>query len=169
MPFDPNAPFVPADPSQWWRTRMLPRILVQPNAPPNEASSNPAGSDGIDDWFVPGQAPNPTDLPNDWIVPGSAQTDASQPDDWIYPDDRNAPTPGATPPAPSPQPMESADGATPKLRDCCRKMRDSLSFHLPMLLQANVEHGKIRLPTRAMTPCQSSRHNMISSGSGHEN
>jgi len=54
--------------------------------------ADPAGADGIDDWFVP------------W----SAQTDASFPDDWIYPDNRNAPTsaaaPSTTPPAPSPQP-----------------------------------------------------------------
>jgi hypothetical protein len=99
MPFDPNYPFVPGDPSQWWRTRALPRIIVQPNAPPNAASGNPAGSDGIDDWFVPGQAPSPTDLPNDWILPGTAGTDASYPDDWIYPDNQNAPTP-----APGPQP-----------------------------------------------------------------
>jgi len=100
MPFDPNFPFVPADPSQWWRTRALPRIIVQPNAPPNAASGNPAGLDGIDDWLSPGQAPSPTDLPNDWILPGTAGTDASYPDDWIYPDNRNA----LAPPAPSPQP-----------------------------------------------------------------
>jgi hypothetical protein len=57
MPFDPNFPFMPGDPAQWWRTRALPRIIVQPNAPPNAASGNPAGSDGIDDWFMPGQSP----------------------------------------------------------------------------------------------------------------
>jgi hypothetical protein len=106
--FDPDAPFVPADPSQWWRTRALPRIIVQPNAPPNGASGNPAGSDGIDDWFVPGQVPNRKDYPDDWFVPVRAQPDASYPDDWIYFDNRNAPTPAAAPstapPAPSPQP-----------------------------------------------------------------
>ena len=31
--------------------------------------ADPAGSDGIDDWFVPGQTPNPTDQPDDWYVP----------------------------------------------------------------------------------------------------
>ncbi len=108
MPFDPDFPFAPADPWQWWRTLTLPRIIVQPNAPANGASGNPAGSDGIDDWIVPGQAPSRTDYPDDWIVPGRAGTDASYPDDWIYPDNRNAPTPAAAPstapPAPSPQP-----------------------------------------------------------------
>jgi hypothetical protein len=53
MPFDPDFPFAPANPSQWWQTRALPHILVQPNAPANEGSTNPADSDGIDDWFVP--------------------------------------------------------------------------------------------------------------------
>jgi hypothetical protein len=71
MPFDPNFPFVPA------------------------------GADGIDDWFVPGQSPGR-------IAPWSPGTDAFFPDDWIYPDNRNAPTPAAAPSsaplAPSPQP-----------------------------------------------------------------
>jgi hypothetical protein len=115
MPFDPNSPFGSIDPSQWWRLRTLPHILVQPNAPPNAASGNPAGADGIDDWFVPGRAPNPADLPNDWFVPWSAQTNAAFPDDWIYPDGRSAPTsavaPSAVPPAPGPQP-NAANPAT---------------------------------------------------------
>src|ERR1700720_3517692 len=103
MPFDPNSPFGPADLSQWWRSLTLPR--VQSNAPPNGTSGNPAGADGIDDWFVPAPVPNPTGHPNDWIAPGSAETDASYPDDWIYPNSPNTPTaPGTTPPAPSPQP-----------------------------------------------------------------
>jgi len=113
MPFDPNSPFVPADPSQWWQTRALPRIVVRPNAPLNGASGNPASSDGINDWFVPGQVSSPTDLPNDWIVPGTAPTDASYPDDWIYPNNQSAPAPptaGASPaisnrPAPPPDPF----------------------------------------------------------------
>jgi hypothetical protein len=87
MPFDPATAFMPAD---------------------------PAGADGIDDWFVPGQAPIRRDYPDDWIAPWSARTDASYPNDWIYPDNRNAPTPaaepGTTPPAPSPQP-NAADPA----------------------------------------------------------
>jgi hypothetical protein len=74
MPLDPNFPFAPA------------------------------GADGIDDWFVPGQAANPTRQPNNWIAPWSAQTDASYPDDWIYPDNRNPPAPSPAPSAPRPQP-----------------------------------------------------------------
>jgi hypothetical protein len=56
MPFDPNSPF------------------------------GPAGADGIDDWFVPGQSP-------DRIAPWTPQTDHFFPDDWISPVNRNAPTP----------------------------------------------------------------------------
>jgi hypothetical protein len=73
MPFDPNSPFVPA------------------------------GADGIDDWFVPGQSPGriapwspETDhfFPDDWFVPGqspgriapwSPGTDHFFPDDWFVP------------------------------------------------------------------------------------
>jgi hypothetical protein len=83
MPFDPLTAYLPA-------------------------SGNAADADGIDDWFVPGQAPNSARHPNDWIVPWSAETDAFFPDDWIYPDNRNAlppaPAPSMAPPAPSPQP-----------------------------------------------------------------
>jgi hypothetical protein len=53
MPFDPNSPFDPTDPAQWWRLHNLPHILVQPKAPPSTPSGNSAGDDGIDDWFVP--------------------------------------------------------------------------------------------------------------------
>jgi hypothetical protein len=71
MPFDPNSPF------------------------------GPAGADGIDDWFVPGQSPGR-------IAPWTPQTDHFFPDDWISPDHWNAPTPPAAPstalPPPSPQP-----------------------------------------------------------------
>ena len=103
MPFDPNSPFGPADLSQWWRSLALPR--VQSNAPPSGTSGNPAGADGIDDWFVPAPVPNPTGHPNDWIAPWSAETDASYPDDWIYPNNPNVPAaPSTAPPAPSPQP-----------------------------------------------------------------
>jgi hypothetical protein len=84
MPFDPDSPFGPADPSQWWQSGVLPRVIVHPKPPPNA----PAFDNGIDDWFVPAQAQKCTDLP-----PWSPETDASYPDDWIYPDDRNAPTP----------------------------------------------------------------------------
>jgi hypothetical protein len=71
MPFDPNSPFAPA------------------------------GADGIDDWFVPGQSPGR-------IAPWTPQTDHLFPDDWFSPDNRNAPKPAAAsstaPPQPSPQP-----------------------------------------------------------------
>jgi hypothetical protein len=48
MPFDPENPFAPADPSGWARIGALPQIVVHPKPPPN---TPPA--DGIDDWFVP--------------------------------------------------------------------------------------------------------------------
>jgi hypothetical protein len=85
MPFDPNSPFDPTDPAQWWRLRNLPHILVQPNAPPNPASGN-AEDDGLpDDWFVP-------------------EADGF-PNDWINPDNHNASAPAAaaasSPPTPS--------------------------------------------------------------------
>jgi hypothetical protein len=96
MPFDPDSPFVPADPSQWWRTRTLPRIIVQPNAPANGASGNP------------GQATRTTDYPDDWFVPGSTPSDASYPDDWIYPDNRNVPAPAAGSASPAPSPQQNA-------------------------------------------------------------
>jgi hypothetical protein len=72
MPFDPNSPLTPA------------------------------GADGIEDWFVPGQSPGR-------IAPWTPQTDHFFPDDWISPDNWNVPTPPAAPstalpPPPSPQP-----------------------------------------------------------------
>jgi hypothetical protein len=71
MPFDPNSPLMPA------------------------------GADGIDDWFVPGQSPGR-------IAPWTPQTDHLFPDDWISPDNWNAPRPPTAPrtalPPPSPQP-----------------------------------------------------------------
>ena len=61
MPFDSDDDaFVPVDRSQWPRIFGLPHIVVQPNAPP---------SDGIDDWFVPGNTPRDASLPDDWFVP----------------------------------------------------------------------------------------------------
>src|ERR1700730_15110967 len=61
----------------------------------------PAGADGIDDWFVPGQSPGR-------IAPWTPQTDHLFPDDWISPDNWNAPRPPTAPrtalPPPSPQP-----------------------------------------------------------------
>ena len=91
MPFDPNSPFDPTDPAQWWRLQNLPQILVQPNAPPSPASGK-LEDDG---------------LPNDWFVP---EADGF-PNDWINPDN-NAPAPSPRPSAassaPSPQPNPAA-------------------------------------------------------------
>ncbi len=102
MPIDPDSPFAPADPSQGWQIRALPRIIVHPKPPPNAPDP-----DGIDDWFVPAQAPS-TDVQNNPSAPWTPETDASYPDDWIYPDTWNASTPAATPrpapPSPSSQP-----------------------------------------------------------------
>jgi hypothetical protein len=99
MPFDPTFP--PDDPWQWWRTHAQPRFL-QPNAPANGDSGDPAGADGIDDWFVPGQPPMPADSPG--TAPASAESDG-YPNDWIYPNSWNTrpgTSPGMAPPAPSP-------------------------------------------------------------------
>ena len=72
MPTDPQEGiddwFVPADPSQW-QSRGLPQIIVRPKPPLTGPSENPAGADGIDDWFVPGQSPSGADGPDDWYVP----------------------------------------------------------------------------------------------------
>jgi hypothetical protein len=107
MPFDPNSPFDPTDPAQWWlRTR------VQPGAPPNPPFGNTAKSGAIDnrsvleddglpnDWFVP----DADGYPNDWFVPEAD----GYPNDWFVPDANGyAPTsvaaPRTAPPAPSPQ------------------------------------------------------------------
>jgi hypothetical protein len=99
MPYDPAFP--PDDPWQWWRTHAQPRFL-QPNAPANGASGDPAGADGIDDWFVPGQPPKPAAFPG--TAPAIAESDG-YPNDWIYPNSWNAPlaaAPSVAPPAPSP-------------------------------------------------------------------
>ncbi len=108
MPSDPDFPFAPADPSQWWQTRALPHILVQPNAPANAGSTNPAGSDGIDDWFVPTPGLSQDGFPDDWFVPGNAEAVASQPGGGVNPNNSNAPAlataPSPTPSAPNPQP-----------------------------------------------------------------
>ena len=77
MPFDPENPFGPADPSQWLQAGALPRIIVHPKPPPNTPAA-----DGIDDWFVPGQA---SDGPDDWFAPTGAPADTSFPDDWFVP------------------------------------------------------------------------------------
>jgi hypothetical protein len=109
MPFDPNSPFDPADPSQLWWLRNLPRTQVQPNAPPNAASGSAAESNRIDvpegegfpnDWFVP----EADGYPNDWFVPGAD----GFPNDRISPDNPNAHALAVAPPtapqAPSPPP-----------------------------------------------------------------
>jgi hypothetical protein len=88
MPFDPENPFAPADPSQWLPTRTPLRITVHPKRPP---SAPPP--DGIDDWYVP-------DGPDDWYVPGNPRTDASYPDDWYVPSaapNMGQPAPGLQP------------------------------------------------------------------------
>jgi hypothetical protein len=106
MPFDPNSPFDPADPAQWWL-----RTLVQPGAPPNPPFGNTAKSGGIDDrsvleddglpndWFVP----EADGYPNDWFVPDAD----GYPNDWIYPDSQNPSAPAAASssalPTPGPQ------------------------------------------------------------------
>jgi hypothetical protein len=116
MPFDPDFPFAPADSSQRWQARGLPRILVQPKAPANAGSTNPAGSDGIDDWFVPTPAPDQDGFPDDWFVPENAGGVASSPGDPSDPNNSNAPAPAAapspTPPAPNPQPSAATPSAS---------------------------------------------------------
>jgi A nuclease family of the HNH/ENDO VII superfamily with conserved AHH len=93
MPFDPNSPFDPTDPTQWWRLRNLPHILVQPNAPPNPTAGG-AEDDG---------------LPNDWFVPEHD----GYPNDWIDPDNQNAPAPAAAPPGAAPAPSPPPSAANP--------------------------------------------------------
>jgi hypothetical protein len=94
---DPNSPFDPSDPSQWWRLQNLPHILVQPNPPPGTPSGNSAGDDGPDDWFVP--------------------EEDGFPNDWIYPDNNNAHAPAmapsTAPPAPGPQPKPAVANRPP--------------------------------------------------------
>jgi hypothetical protein len=102
MPIDPQTGFAFADPSQWWPTRALPRIVVHPN-PPNGPSS-----DGIDDWFVPGAATADMDHPDDWFVPTGARADTSYPDDWYVPEP--APTPNTAQPALGAQPNAANPG-----------------------------------------------------------
>jgi hypothetical protein len=100
MAIDPQSPFAPADPSRWWQTRALPRIVVHPK-PPNAPPDDSTGADGADDWFVPGQAPAASDAPNDWFVPTTVRAD-TYPDDWFVP----APvvSPGISPTALNAQP-----------------------------------------------------------------
>ena len=50
-------------------TGALPRIIVRPE-PPNAPPENPAGVDGIDDWFVP----TADGYPDDWFVPAPLAT-----------------------------------------------------------------------------------------------
>jgi hypothetical protein len=154
MPFDPATAFFPADPSQWWRTRALPPTLVQPNAPPNRASGNAAGADGIDDWIVPGQASNPTDHPNEGVAPASAGSDP-YPDDWIYPDGWNAPpaaSPGTAPPAPSPQP----DAANPGISNRPAPPPDPLAAYWALIPASSAGamawHPPIFLPPNPFSP-----------------
>jgi hypothetical protein len=68
MPFDPEDAFVPADPSQWLRTRALPHIIVHSKPPPGAPADNSPDSDGIDDWFVPDA------FRDDWFVPAPTAT-----------------------------------------------------------------------------------------------
>ena len=48
-------------------TGALPHIIVHPKSP-NAPPDNPAGADGIDDWFVP----TADGYPDDWFVPAPA-------------------------------------------------------------------------------------------------
>jgi hypothetical protein len=98
MPFDPENPFGLADPSQWARTGVLPRIIVHPKPP-----VSPAADDEPDDWFVPTGAPADTSYPNDWFVPApSATSYAGQ----LAPGAQTATNPGSfSPPAAPPDPF----------------------------------------------------------------
>jgi hypothetical protein len=112
MPFDPNFPFGPANPSQWWHTLDLLRNFVQSNSPASGVSGQTAGANGIDDWFVPGPTRSPPNHPDNGFVPSSVESDGF-PDDWIYPDGRKAP-PLAGAPNPAPQaPSSQSAAATP--------------------------------------------------------
>jgi hypothetical protein len=103
MPFDPNFPFDPTDPSQWWQLRNLLRPSAQPTAPPNTASGTAAQSSKID-------VPEDDGLPNDWFVPEAD----GYPNDWFVPDaDGYAPTPGAAPRAARPAPSPRTNAANP--------------------------------------------------------
>jgi hypothetical protein len=103
MPFDPNFPFYPADPSQWWQLRNLLRPSAQPTAPPNAASGTAAQSTRID-------VPEDDGLPNDWFVPEAD----GYPSDWFVPDAEGyAPTPAAAPRAAPPAPSPQTNAANP--------------------------------------------------------
>jgi hypothetical protein len=104
MPFGPNFPFDPADPSQWWWARMLSQNPSQPNAPLNAAPGGSLDPDGIDDWIVPAPAQRQTEHPDDWIAPGNAQTNDPYPDDWIHPSSNAVMAPSAAARPPSQQP-----------------------------------------------------------------
>jgi hypothetical protein len=71
MPFDPENPFAPADPSQWLPTRAPLRITVHPKPPPSDGIDESDG--GPNDWFVPGNAPADP-FPDDWFVPPPSAT-----------------------------------------------------------------------------------------------
>jgi hypothetical protein len=104
MPFDP--PIDATDPRSWWQNRSPVGFINQPFAPQNAASSNRPLSEGIDDWFVPGNAGTDTSHPDDWIYPngsiGSVHSAAPNLPAW------SSPQPNATdarlpnPPRPNP-------------------------------------------------------------------
>jgi hypothetical protein len=83
MPFDPDDPSFPVDPSPWPRIRTLPRFIVHPQPPP---SSQPSDG-GIDDWFVPDSVDGG---PDDWFVPQSSTAPgAGQPPPGVQPNPAN--------------------------------------------------------------------------------
>ena len=168
MPSDPDFPFAPADPSQWRQTRALPHILVQPNAPPNAGSTNPAGSDGIDDWFVPTPGLSQDGFPDDWFVPGMQE--ASHLVRWrTNPDNSNAPAPATapspTPSAPNPQPgrprhsrpfQSARAAATGPLAAYGSLIPPAASAHSPGIRRYSCL--PIRSPTKTSRPRPGSRH-----------
>ena len=86
MPFDPETP---DDSAELARIRALPHIIVHPKWPPGAAPPAPPPPDGIDDWFVPGNA-RIDPYPNDWFVPSSPASNMGQPAPGPRPNAANA-------------------------------------------------------------------------------
>jgi hypothetical protein len=131
MRIGPQSGLVPADPSQWWQTRALPRIIVHPK-PPNASPDNPAGADGIDDWFVPGQAPAGTDGPDDWFMPTAARADTSSPDD------RSVLAPSETPSTAQPAPGARPNAANPLISNPPALRPDTLRHYWSLIPASRV-------------------------------
>ena len=113
----------------------LPRIIVHPGSP-NAPPENPAGADGVDDWFVP----TADGYPDDWFVPAPVATPGQS---GLGAQSNAAAPPVSNPPAVRPDPSAAYWSLIPASR------AGAFAWHPPIFLNSA---GQFPPPAPAYDP-----------------